>query len=45
MYEPETDTCKKWLNEQPNEFVIYVSLGSMAKLEVDQIEKLYWGLK
>lgn len=24
---------------------IYVSFGSMAKLEVDQIEELYWGLK
>ncbi|KAI3468411.1 hypothetical protein Pfo_025074 [Paulownia fortunei] len=37
--------CMKWLEERASRSVIYVSFGSMAKLEGEQMEELALGLK
>ncbi|XP_011082052.1 UDP-glycosyltransferase 74F2-like [Sesamum indicum] len=39
------NSCMKWLEERTNKSVIYVSFGSMAKLEGEQMEELALGLK
>ncbi|KAA8550510.1 hypothetical protein F0562_002194 [Nyssa sinensis] len=45
MFKPNTSACMKWLNDLPNESAVYVSFGSLAELENEQIEELAWGLK
>nr|ACM09899.2 glycosyltransferase [Withania somnifera] len=45
MFKPITDACINWLNHQPINSVLYVSFGSLAKLEAEQMEELAWGLK
>ncbi|KAL8536808.1 hypothetical protein ACS0TY_012108 [Phlomoides rotata] len=39
------DTCMKWLEERAAGSVIYVSFGSMAKLEEEQMEELALSIK
>ncbi|XP_015168727.1 UDP-glycosyltransferase 74F1-like [Solanum tuberosum] len=45
IFKPMTNECLNWLNHQPISSVVYVSFGSLAKLEGDQMEELAWGLK
>ncbi|KAM7502405.1 hypothetical protein LguiB_001309 [Lonicera macranthoides] len=45
VYKPSTITCMKWLNERQKGSVVYVSFGSLAELEGEQMEELACGLK
>nr|UXM20077.1 UGT54 [Panax notoginseng] len=45
LYEPKTSACINWLNQRQNESVAYVSFGSLAQLDAEQMEELAWGLK
>ncbi|KAJ8561130.1 hypothetical protein K7X08_027320 [Anisodus acutangulus] len=45
LFKPMAYECLNWLNQQPINSVVYVSFGSLAKLEADQMEELAWGLK
>ncbi|KAH0644265.1 hypothetical protein KY284_032149 [Solanum tuberosum] len=45
IFKPMTNECLNWLTNQPISSVVYVSFGSLAKLEGDQMEELAWGLK
>ncbi|KAB1223565.1 UDP-glycosyltransferase 74F2 [Morella rubra] len=45
IFKPNTDVCMKWLNGRPKGSVVYVSFGSMAVLEVEQMQELAWGLR
>ncbi|NP_001312643.1 UDP-glycosyltransferase 74G1-like [Nicotiana tabacum] len=44
VFKPMTNACLNWLNHQPVSSVVYVSFGSLAKLEAEQMEELAWGL-
>ncbi|KAK7373475.1 hypothetical protein VNO80_06884 [Phaseolus coccineus] len=37
--------CIKWLDDKPKEIVVYVSFGSMAVVDEEQIEELAYGLR
>jgi len=45
IFKPNTNACMNWLNGCPKESVVYVSFGSMAALEVEQMEEIAWGLR
>ncbi|KAE8038041.1 hypothetical protein FH972_010587 [Carpinus fangiana] len=45
IFKPNTDACMKWLNDQPKGSVVYVSFGSVAALDVEQMEEIAWGLR
>ncbi|KAL2472318.1 UDP-glycosyltransferase 74F2 [Abeliophyllum distichum] len=45
ILKPDTDACKEWLHERQTRSVIYVSFGSLAQLEVEQMEELANGLR
>ncbi|XP_049376601.1 UDP-glycosyltransferase 74G1-like [Solanum stenotomum] len=45
IFKPMTNECLNWLNHQPISSVVYVSFGSLAIVEAEQIEELAWGLK
>nr|WIW42866.1 UDP-glycosyltransferase [Nicotiana tabacum] len=45
VFKPMTNECLNWLNHQPISSVVYVSFGSYAKVEPEQMEELAWGLK
>ncbi|KAK9941771.1 hypothetical protein M0R45_007465 [Rubus argutus] len=45
LFKSNNDTCMKWLNEQRKGSVVYVSFGSGAELDVEQMEELAWGLR
>ncbi|XP_062175416.1 UDP-glycosyltransferase 74F2-like [Alnus glutinosa] len=45
IFKPNTDACMKWLNDRPKGSVVYVSFGSMATLEVEQMAEIAWGLR
>ncbi|KAJ0024313.1 hypothetical protein Pint_07919 [Pistacia integerrima] len=45
LFKPKTDACMTWLNDKPKNSVVYVSFGSMAEAEEQQVEELAWGLK
>ncbi|KAL0393870.1 UNVERIFIED_CONTAM: UDP-glycosyltransferase 74G1 [Sesamum latifolium] len=44
-FKPVTDPCMKWLKNQPNKSVIYVSFGSFAQPGNEQMEELALALK
>ena len=37
LFKPETASCLNWLSTKPTKSVIYVSFGSMAELETEQV--------
>jgi pathogen-inducible salicylic acid glucosyltransferase len=45
IFKPNTDACMKWLNDRPEGSVVYVSFGSVAAVEVEQMEEIAWGLR
>jgi pathogen-inducible salicylic acid glucosyltransferase len=45
IFKPSTDACMTWLNDRTKGSVVYVSFGSMAALEVEQMQELAWGLR
>ncbi|XP_054785043.1 UDP-glycosyltransferase 74F2-like [Prosopis cineraria] len=45
FYKEENDVCLNWLGDKPAGSVVYVSFGSIASLNNDQMEELAWGLK
>nr|GMC47181.1 UDP-glycosyltransferase 74G1-like [Ipomoea batatas] len=44
MFKPMTEVCMKWLDDQQDKSVIYVSFGSLVSLQGQQMEELAWGL-
>ncbi|KAM3270677.1 UDP-glycosyltransferase 74G1 [Capsicum chacoense] len=44
-FKPMTNESLNWLNHQPTSSVVYVSFGSLAKLDTEQMEELACGLK
>ncbi|PON76614.1 UDP-glucuronosyl/UDP-glucosyltransferase [Parasponia andersonii] len=44
-FNPNTDTCMKWLDSKEEASVVYISFGSMADLGKEQMEELAEGLK
>ncbi|KAK9941776.1 hypothetical protein M0R45_007470 [Rubus argutus] len=45
LFKSNNDACMKWLNEQRKGSVVYVSFGSAAQLDGEQMEELAWGLR
>ncbi|XP_044465093.1 mogroside IE synthase-like [Mangifera indica] len=45
LFKPSTDTCMTWLDSKETGSVVYVSFGSLASLEQEQMEEVAWGLK
>ncbi|KAF5195184.1 Udp-glycosyltransferase 74f2 [Thalictrum thalictroides] len=45
LYKPDSSICMNWLNDKPIGSVVYIAFGSLAQLEVEQMEELAWGLK
>ncbi|KAJ0054287.1 hypothetical protein Pint_03134 [Pistacia integerrima] len=45
IFEPNSEVCMKWLNDREEGSVVYVSFGSLAALETEQMEELAWALK
>lgn len=44
MFKPVTEVCIKWLDDQWDKSVVYVSFGSLVSLQEEQMEELAWGL-
>ncbi|XP_074292041.1 UDP-glycosyltransferase 74E2-like [Silene latifolia] len=40
LFEPETNACIQWLNARDTASVVYVSMGSMASLQPDQMKEI-----
>nr|AYR16607.1 UDP-glucosyltransferase UGT74AT1 [Polygala tenuifolia] len=40
-----TEVCLKWLGERPKRSVVYVSFGSLASLNDEQMKEIAYGLK
>lgn len=45
LFKPNNGACMRWLRAKPKGSVIYVSFGSLAALEEEQMIELAWGLK
>ncbi|KAJ0093653.1 hypothetical protein Patl1_26902 [Pistacia atlantica] len=45
LFKPNIDTCMTWLDSKEIDSVVYVSFGSIAALEKEQMEEVAWGLK
>ncbi|KAF8377965.1 hypothetical protein HHK36_031354 [Tetracentron sinense] len=45
LYKPDSDACMKWLNTKETGSVVYVSFGSAASLNAEQMEEMAWALK
>lgn len=45
LFNPKISACMSWLNDKPSCSVVYVSFGSLAALNQDQMGELAWGLK
>ncbi|KAK7394612.1 hypothetical protein VNO78_15144 [Psophocarpus tetragonolobus] len=41
----KSEECMKWLDDKPKQSVIYVSFGSMAVLNEEQIKEIAYGLR
>ncbi|XP_052180044.1 UDP-glycosyltransferase 74G1-like [Diospyros lotus] len=44
LFKPHSAACMDWLNQKPPGSVVYVSFGSMADLDSEQMEEVAWGL-
>ncbi|OVA11044.1 UDP-glucuronosyl/UDP-glucosyltransferase [Macleaya cordata] len=44
LYEPDSSICMNWLSSRATDTVVYVSFGSMAELNKEQMEELAMGL-
>ncbi|OMO72426.1 UDP-glucuronosyl/UDP-glucosyltransferase [Corchorus olitorius] len=44
LFKPDTSICMNWLNNKPNGSVVYVSFGSLAELEAEQMAEIAWAL-
>ncbi|XP_054781767.1 UDP-glycosyltransferase 74G1-like [Prosopis cineraria] len=40
----KSEECTKWLDNQPKQTVVFVSLGTMVSINEEQMEELAWGL-
>ncbi|XP_031264625.1 UDP-glycosyltransferase 74E2-like [Pistacia vera] len=45
LFKPNIDTCMTWLDSKEIDSVVYVSFGSIAALEKEQMEEVAWGLE
>ncbi|KAG2672698.1 hypothetical protein I3760_13G055100 [Carya illinoinensis] len=45
IFKPNTDACVEWLNDRMKGSIVYVSVGSMTVLEVEQMQELAWSLR
>ncbi|XP_022759823.1 UDP-glycosyltransferase 74G1-like [Durio zibethinus] len=45
LFKPKTGICMSWLSGKPKGSVVYVSFGSMAEVDVEQMREVAWGLK
>ncbi|GAY64718.1 hypothetical protein CUMW_235610 [Citrus unshiu] len=45
IFEPNIESGMKWLNDRANGSVVYVSVGRVATLKIEELEELAWGLK
>ncbi|XP_010242476.1 PREDICTED: UDP-glycosyltransferase 74F2-like [Nelumbo nucifera] len=45
LFKSDGSACLNWLNKRAAGSVVYVSFGSLAALEVEQMEELGWGLR
>lgn len=45
LFKPNCEVCMNWLKDKPSGSVVYVSFGSSAKIEAEQMEEIAWGLK
>ncbi|EEF32572.1 UDP-glycosyltransferase 74E2 [Ricinus communis] len=45
LFKPNSDACMKWLDSKEARSVVYVSFGSQAALEEDQMAEVAWGLR
>lgn len=45
FWKPSRDEYLIWLETKPPKTVVYISFGSMAEMEVKQVEEIAWGLK
>ncbi|KAA8520986.1 hypothetical protein F0562_011659 [Nyssa sinensis] len=45
LYKPNSDTCMKWLNTKPTGSVVYVSFGSVASLNAEQMVEMAEALR
>ncbi|KAI7983647.1 UDP-glycosyltransferase 74G1 [Camellia lanceoleosa] len=45
LFKPKSSVCMNWLSDKQIGSVVYVSFGSRAKLESEQMEEIAWGLK
>ncbi|CAL0321735.1 unnamed protein product [Lupinus luteus] len=41
----KTEDCIEWLNDKPNGSVVYVSFGSLASIDEDQMKEIAYALK
>ncbi|KAJ0751728.1 putative UDP-glucuronosyl/UDP-glucosyltransferase, UDP-glycosyltransferase family [Helianthus annuus] len=44
LFKPNHIECMNWLNDKPENSVVYVSFGSLAQLGLDQMKEIAWGL-
>ncbi|XP_074355195.1 UDP-glycosyltransferase 74G1-like [Apium graveolens] len=45
MFKPNIESCMNWLNKQQDHSVVYVSFGSLAQLNAQQMQELACGIK
>ncbi|KAF7845116.1 UDP-glycosyltransferase 74G1-like [Senna tora] len=41
----KSEECTEWLDDQPKGSVVFVSFGSLATLNEEQMEEIVWGLR